>query len=81
MRYEFGGLIFGGAYFRNFTVFTIKCFLEFVLLNAIRYNYYNCINKHFCSFTVLFQPLLTTLWRSFLEQMPAWMNLKEEPRR
>ena len=21
MRYEFGGLIFGGAYFRNFTVF------------------------------------------------------------
>ena len=21
LRYEFGGLIFGGAYFRNFTVF------------------------------------------------------------
>ena len=32
MRYEFGGLIFGGAYFRNFTVFylvkmcNLRCF-------------------------------------------------------
>ena len=24
MRYEFGGLVHGGAYFRNFTVFTPK---------------------------------------------------------
>ena len=24
LRYEFGGLIFGGAYFRNFTVSEIK---------------------------------------------------------
>lgn len=68
-------------YFYTYTlvhVFAIKCFFEFVLLNAIRYN---CINQHFCSFTVLFQPLLTTLWQSFLEQMPAWTNLKGEPRR
>ena len=24
LRYQFGGLIFGGAYFRNFTVFLIR---------------------------------------------------------
>ena len=24
LRYEFGGLIFGGAYFRNFTVFCVN---------------------------------------------------------
>ena len=24
LRYEFGGLIFGGAYFRNFTVTLVK---------------------------------------------------------
>ena len=29
LRYDFGGLIFGGAYFRNFTVF---CFLLFASL-------------------------------------------------
>ena len=28
LRYEFGGLIFGGAYFRNFTVFP-KVFQNF----------------------------------------------------
>ena len=26
LRYKFGGLIFGGAYFRNFTVFPQSCF-------------------------------------------------------
>ena len=25
LRYEFWGLIFGGAYFRNFTVYSSKC--------------------------------------------------------
>ena len=31
MRYEFGGLIFGGAYFRNFTVSDFVCYNEAVL--------------------------------------------------
>ena len=39
LRYRFGGLIFGGAYFRNFTVYgysytylipAIACFLHFI---------------------------------------------------
>ena len=32
LRYEFGGLIFGGAYFRNFTVFCSRNFI----LSALR---------------------------------------------
>ena len=31
MRYKFGGLIFGGAYFRNFTVFLFPSFSFFFL--------------------------------------------------
>ena len=31
LRYDFGGLIFGGAYFRNFTVFKGMCMLLFTL--------------------------------------------------
>ena len=28
LRYRFGGIIFGGAYFRNFTVFRYKVFIH-----------------------------------------------------
>ena len=28
LRYRFGGLIFGGAYFRNFTVYDERSFLN-----------------------------------------------------
>ena len=28
LRYEYGGLIFGGAYFRNFTVFSWKFYMQ-----------------------------------------------------
>ena len=36
-RYEFGGLVFGGAYFRNFTVYSSKCFKLYI-------NTQKCIN-------------------------------------
>ena len=35
LRYQFGGLIFGGAYFRNFTVFVSKYLTSFCTLAAL----------------------------------------------
>ena len=37
MRYEFGGLIFGGAYFRNFTVTSISSFGEICISLNVKY--------------------------------------------
>ena len=34
LRYEFGGLIFGGAYFRNFTVFATQVSALLYTINA-----------------------------------------------
>ena len=43
MRYEFGGLIFGGAYFRNFTVLRMSLSLKVPDTSRISYRVLNLV--------------------------------------
>ena len=43
MRYDFGGLIFGGAYFRNFAVFDMYTFNALYLLHSYNPSFLICM--------------------------------------
>ena len=44
LRYEFGGLIFGGAYFRNFTVLVRRLTLCYVIKKTEKIKYVDCLS-------------------------------------
>ena len=43
LRYDFGGLTFGGAYFRNFTVFDMYTFNALYLLHSYNPSFLICM--------------------------------------